>query len=754
MVAGDPALLRSFTDELSAVVPALRTAADDCSTAIVAYNDAPNDLPDADLTDVGAAYAVDAETLAELAAIPAAFATLVEAADGDGALLTRLDQLLLDTWVATPTFADAEALLAALTGTPAELADDLRALLAEGSELSPGEVDDVIASYRALMGETYLQVGQTYGDVLITEENRAGILWQVLGGMGNHEVLPPDLIERLLDVSARTAVGADDPEFTAALFEDLGPEDTARLPTLVAGAAWSDAYTTGGEGFDAPAAMAPFSEALGTASPALPDAFWDDLFARATTSESVEDPNLGWWGDDTAEVVDDAFPALFVAGTFTPDVATRAGQLGIDILNGQQADGTLVHVRRGMGSPLYDGFDDMATHWEDRGAMLVEAASRTPQAATDLLGDDRNAAVLTDNDFGRDEGEAGTEHVPDWGVVGDEVGSLVEAGTIENLAVDPDGTREAAANVINAAIDENPGDAHEALATTYAKVGTQYMGDFAVDNYYGNEAAADDDHLSIGSYPAAQFVALGMASEEGREMLASAHEVLALDIVVTGVEAEADGQLSDWEQRLGKLDAVVLSAELGDSFDSAEDAQSAALEYNARLASGQGALLRAVGLAPHTKVVSVGLAPLADHIRTEYLEQATNQVEIAESEANGTVATAYDVEDRLVVTGHLVSALRAEAAGTADADQQAVLRVAEAEMSAESLEALRGVAGGGSDPALLEAVDQARLTEDLDALREGFAGHSELPVEDGWGLVSDYHQRHLTRFPAGLFVEE
>lgn len=754
MVAGDPALLRSFTDEVSAVVPALQTAADDCSTAIVAYNDAPSDLPAAELTDVGAAYAVDVESLLELAAIPAAFASLVEAADGDGAMLSRLDQLLLDTWLVTPTFADAEALLAALTGTPGELADDLRALLEDGSELSPGDVDDIIASYRALLGESYLQVGQSYGDVVITEENRAAILWEVLAESGDHEVLAPAVIERLLDASARVAVAADDPEFTAALFEDLGPEDTARLPALVAGAAWSDMYTTGGEGFDAPAAMAPVSEALGTASPALGDAFWDDLFARATTTESVEDPNLGWWGDDTAEVVDDAFPALFVAGTFAPDVATRAGQLGIDILNGQRADGTLVHVRRGPGSPLYDGFDDMDTHWEDRGAMLVEAAARTPQAATDLLGDERNADVLTDNHFGRDEGEAGTEHVPDWGVVGDEVAGLVEAGTIENLAVDPDGTRAAAANVINAAIDENPGAAHDALATTYAEVATQYMADFAVDNYYGNEAAAEADHLSIGSYPAAQFVALGMASEDGREMLASAHEVLALDIVVSGIEAEADGELSDWEQQLGKLDAVVLSAELGDAFDTAEDAQAAALEYNARLASGQGALLRAVGLAPHTKVVSVGLAPLADHIRTEYLDQSTNQVEIAESQANSTVASAYDVEDRLVVTGHLVSALRAEAAGTPSADQQAVLRLAEAEMSAGSLDALRSLAGGGSDPALLAAVDQARLTEDLDNLREGFAGHSELPVEEGWGLVADYHQRHLTRFPAGLFVEE
>lgn len=754
MVAGDPALLRSFTDELSAVVPALRTAADDCSTAIVAYNDAPNDLPGSDLTDVGAAYAVDADSLAELAAIPSAFAALVEAADGDGPMLARLDQLLLDTWLATPAFADAEALLAALTGTPSELADDLRSLLADGSELSPDDVGDIITAYRSLMGEQYLQVGETYGGVLITEENRVGILWQVLSESGSDEALPPEVIERLLDVSARVAVGADDPEFTAALFEDLGPEDTARLPTLVAGAAWSDMYTTGGEGFDAPAAMAPISEALGTASPALPGAFWDDLFAQATTSETVENPNLGWWGDDTADVVDDAFPALFIAGSFAPDVATRAGQLGIDILNGQRADGTLVHVRRGAGSPFYDGFDDMATHWEDRGAMLVDAAARTPEAATELLGDERNAAVLTDNHFGRDEGEAGTEHVPDWDVAGDEVGSLIEAGTIENLAVDPDGTRGAAANVINAAVDENPGNAHDALATTYAEVATQYMADFAVDNFYGNEAAVADDHLSIGSYPAAQFVALGMASEDGREMLASAHEVLALDIVVAGIEAEADGELSDWEQQLGKLDAVVLSAELGDAFDSAEDAQAAALEYNARLASGQGALLRAVGLAPHTKVVSVGLAPLADHIRTEYLEQSTNQVEIAESQANSTVASAYDVEDRLVVTGHLVSALRAEAAGTVNADQQAVLHLAEAEMSAGSLEALRGLASGGSDPALLSAVDGAALTEDLDNLREGFAGHSELPVEEGWGLVADYHQRHLTRFPAGLFVEE
>ena len=149
MVAGDPALLRSFTEEVTAAVPTLQAAADTCSTAVTSYNDAPNDLPASDLSDVGAMYSVDVESLAELAAVPAAFAALIEAADGDATMLARLDQMLLDTWLTTPSFADAEALLAALTGTPGEMADSIRALLAAGGDLSDDEVDDLIAAYNA-----------------------------------------------------------------------------------------------------------------------------------------------------------------------------------------------------------------------------------------------------------------------------------------------------------------------------------------------------------------------------------------------------------------------------------------------------------------------------------------------------------------------------------------------------------------------------------------------------------------------------
>jgi hypothetical protein len=760
MVAGDPALLRSFTDEVSAVLPALHTAADGCSTAIAAYNDAPNDLPASDLTDVGAAYAVDAESLAELAAIPAAFATLVETADGDVGMLARLDGLLLETWLATPDFTDAEALLGELVGSPSEMADRIRALLADTDDLSEDEVDDLIAAFEDAMRDEQLSVGRMYNGVLVTEENQATLVWESVNA---RELWPdavaPHVIDDLLDVSARLAVVGNDTEFATALFEDLGPEATAELPGLVARAAWSDTYTTGGHGFDAAAAMAPFSGVLAVASPALPEAFWDDVFDAGTTRDSVEDANLGWWDDHEAVVIDDAFPALFIAGGFAPDVAARAGQLGIDILHGQRADGLWAQVQRGQGSPFYDGFDRMSTHWEDRGSMLVEAAARTPEAATELLRDERNAAILTDNAFGRDDNGVGTEHTPSWDVVGDEVSDLIRAGTIENLPADPVGTREAAANVINTAVDENPGASHDALATTYSEVAVQYLPEIAADNVYTDAASVNrEGGLSVGSLPATRFVALGMASEEGRAMLGAAHEVVAFDIVLSGVESQYAGQDTDWESRLGKLDAVMLGGQLGDSFDTAEDAQSAALDYNANLASGQGALLRAVGLAPHTKVLLIGAAPLADHIRTEYLEQATNQVEIAESEANVTSATALDTEERLVATGHLVAALRAEAALPPGVDlpagQQAVLDVAAAEMDATTLAQLRGVAANGGDPEAFEQIDGGALAEDLDQLREAFAGREEWPVEDDYLSVAVWQSRHMSRFPAGLFVAE
>jgi hypothetical protein len=555
------------------------------------------------------------------------------------------------------------------------------------------------------------------------------------------------------------AVVGDDADFTTALFDDLGPNDTVELPRLVSRAAWSDTYTTGGHGFDAAAVMRPFSSALAAASPALPDAFWDDVFAAGMTRDTVEDANLGWWGDHEAVVIDDTFPALFIAGGFAPDVASRAGQLGIDILNGQRADGMWVQVERGQGSPLYDDFDRMATHWEDRGSMLVEAASRTPEAATDLLRDERNAAILTDNAFGRDDNGVGTEHVPSWRVAGDEVGDLIRAGTIDNLAADPTGTRQAAANVINMAVDENPGDAHDALATRYAEVAVQYLPEFAADNVYTDPAVVSrEGQLSVGSIAATRFVAMGMANDDGRAMLGAAHEVVAFDIVLSGVESEYAGHGTDWETRLGKLDAIMLGGELGDSFDTAEDARAAALQYNANLAAGEGVLLRAVGLAPHTRVLMVGAAPLADHIRTEYLDHPTNQVEIAESQANVTSATAFDTEERLVATGHLVAALRAEAAlppGAAlPAPQRAVLDVATAEMSPETLRQLRTVAATGGDPEMFEAIDGGALAEDINQLREAFAGHEEWPVEDDYLSVAEWQWRHMSKFPAGLFVED
>jgi hypothetical protein len=759
MVAGDPALLRSFTDEVTAAIPTLQTAADTCSTAVTSYNDAPNDLPGADLSDVGTMYSVDVESLAELAAVPSAFASLIEAADGDATLLSRLDQMLLDTWLATPSFADAEALLDALTGTPGEMADSIRALLVAGGELSDDEVDDLMAAYRTTMGEQYLQVGNTYGGVLITPDNQAAIVWQaVLDRQQWDGALSGATIDQLLDLSARVAVVADDTDFATALFDDLGAADTARLPNLVAHLAWSDQYTTGGHGFDAPALMHPISEALATASGNLPRVFWDDVFAAGQGRDSVEDANLGWWDDHEATVIDDAFPALFLAGGFAPAVAQRAGQLGIDILDGQQADGLWVQVRRGQGSPFYEGSDQMATRWEDRGALLVGSAATTPEAATELLRDERNAAIVTDNAFGRDDNGVGTEHVPGWGAVSDEVGHLIRSGTVDNLAAHPDATREAAANVINNAIDEPPGASHEALATPYAEVATQYLGDFAVDDFYADPASVSDGHLAIGSVAAARFVGLGMGSDEGRAMLTSAHEVVALDIAVGGIEAEYGGVGADWEQQLGKLDAVMLAGELGDDFHSAQQAQRAAVERNAALASGQGALLRAVGLAPHTKVLLVGLQPVADHIRTEYLNDPTNQVEIATSQANVTAATALDHEKRLIATGHLVAALRAEAALPPDAqlspEMDSVLQVAEAEMSPASLANLRDIASTGGDPQLLDATGGATLADDLDQFREAFAAREEWPVDSDYQDVSVYRLDHLVQFPDGLFVSQ
>lgn len=133
-------------------------------------------------------------------------------------------------------------------------------------------------------------------------------------------------------------------------------------------------------------------------------------------------------------------------------------------------------------------------------------------------------------------------------------------------------------------------------------------------------------------------------------------------------------------------------------------------------------------------------------------------MEIATSQANVTAATALDHEKRLIATGHLVAALRAEAALPPDAqlspEMDSVLQVAEAEMSPASLANLRDIASTGGDPQLLDATGGATLADDLDQFREAFAAREEWPVDSDYQDVSVYRLDHLVQFPDGLFVSQ
>lgn len=706
MVSGNATALRGATSDIDATIAPFEGAVDDAISAIATYNSAPSDLAGSDIADVATPFQSTVDRVRRMAAIPAAFAAMVEAVDGDPMLLGVLDQLLYDAWVDNPDFTSEDAILADITGTPAELAATFRDVLAATSELEPGEIEDLIDTWQAELGSSHLAIGEHYNGVLITPENRAQVIFEfILMNESWDDALSQETVDQLLEATARLSLVAHDEAFTVAMFEDLGPEATAQLPQAVANVAWSETYTSGGDPpFDARDNVDIISVALGTASGGLDQQFWDSVFEAAVYEDTVENPNLGWWGDDKVDVINDSFPMLFAAGTFVAPVAQQAGQLGLDILNGQYEDGKLLHVRRGPGSPFYGDFDQMATPWEERATVLVDAAARTPEAANALLLDERNARVITDNEFGRDEGEAGGEHTPRWGVISDSVSNLIEAGTVEYIHEDGDAARQATANIINFAVDSNPGSSHEALSMTYATIAAEFLPEFAMGDAGNVDAfVGSDGNLYLGALQATRFTALGMHSEEGVVLLAGVHQAHAFDIALSGIETEMNGTDTTWEEQLGRMDAIMLDAFVGEGIHVAAAEQAAAEAYNARLATGQTLLYRAAGLAPHTKLLFV-TTPVADWVRTEFLEQDTGQVAAALSDGNDYDFQSHDFERDVVASAHLVAAIRAEAAGLLDIDGGALSASRQAQVD------------------LLDAADQVVDSAVMDSLRDAAAG--------------------------------
>jgi hypothetical protein len=229
----------------------------------------------------------------------------------------------------------------------------------------------------------------------------------------------------------------------------------------------------------------------------------------------------------------------------------------------------------------------------------------------------------------------------------------------------------------------------------YAEVGAAHLADFARDDLVDDDARLAGNGLSIGSGPAARFLALGMGSPEGRERIRAAHERAGLDLAVAGLTAEQAGEPSDWEQQVGKLDAIVLGGEI------------------------------------------LGR-------------------DLSDSEANEAAGRSKESEERVIVAAHLVVALRAADSGPGEAEAgvgpdeadglASVMAVAEDVMPAQVLADVReGVTGEFRDSVRddLPGEVHVAMRDDFDEIRRAFAGHEEYPVQAAMFEVFRAYDQHL-----------
>ncbi len=244
-------------------------------------------------------------------------------------------------------------------------------------------------------------------------------------------------IEFLLD---ELEAHSGNPHFLATVFNDIGPQATLELTELMSLLAWKEALSSDEHGpnltVDPIAMRTTLSNALGQASqatrpnPRQPGTLWalGDYWFDQLLESGIETHDV-LFGDDRT-ILHDGLPALFADGEFRTGVAAEVGVIGMKVMNHE------ITVERGPGSPLYEGFDQLETAWEDRGGHLLNPSTKDPIAAATVLAfeyDDGRTGVqiVADGDFDNmNRDRAGAIYAP-----------LVLAGTIEaeRLAV-TDGT--------------------------------------------------------------------------------------------------------------------------------------------------------------------------------------------------------------------------------------------------------------------------------------------------------------------------
>lgn len=709
IVSGQPDALEDYEERSLDRIDAWMHADDGFQPAMTAYNQAPSDLPHT-IVDLSGRMITARIAVRNTSRGAGRFAKALRACDTSTdpymvGVVAMSDPALFDALMAAfasdPDATSEEAMRAALdqlTGSPEQLADEYADIIAD-LDVGEDDIQDLQDALSAALAEVTNEASHS-SQPWPSEAELAERAWERVRLMEEWDEIDVSIGERLAEASAKLERRANDPTYTADFFEALGPENALALAETASIIAWNDMYAGIGGVPSTRTTIETVSEALATASPRLGRDYVDELVDLGLTEEH-EDTNGIWFGGgrDYLEL-NDALPLLFTSGEFSTEFSEVIGQLGIDVLAGEDADGNEIDVDKGVGSPFFDGFDELQTAWQGRGVVLVEAAARNAGAANELLRSDRNAELLTSDQFVWRERTLSPDLETNWDLVAPAVRDLIIAGAIDFADVSPTGAREAAANVIQWSTDEGPGSAADALAPAYADILITYMGDLAhATNYTSLDDALEpivfDGHLEIPVMTASQFAALAMIDE------ASISDILTRrDQIVTATAlAGLDNTESDptWERRLAAIDAILLAGLNGEQLMSAEEAQAAAEAFNENVDMGRDMFL---AFLPLDRIPGP-IAPLTDRgideLTEAFLHQSTDQVDAAEHQVNVNGDYFLGSQRLLVGDAYLTLAIRDSLGGDADARQQQFIDTARTDFGDDYVDALFAIAEGDPD---------------------------------------------------------
>ncbi len=698
--------------------------------------------------------------------MPAAFAALVETADGDASMLARLDRCCSTPGSPRPTSPTPRRSWRRSSASPGEMADTIRALLADAGDLSDDEVDDLIAAYERRLGPP-VPAGRRH------LRRRPGHARQPGVGDLAGDPRPQRLgatrsgaprIDDLLDLSARLAVAADDSDFTTALFDDLGaeahgPAAARRRPPGVERPVHDRRPR-----LRRPHDDEPVQRRAGRRRRRQP--------ARGVLGRRVRRrpaPRLGGGrqprlvgrprGDGGRRRVPGAVPGRRVlpgggpagrpAGRRHPQRPAGRRPVG----PGPPRPGQPASTRASTdGDPVGGPRRDPA-----RSRRRPHARGRhraAPRRAQRL--DPHRQRLRARRQRGRHRAPARLGHV-----VGDEVGDLIRSGTVDNLAAHPVATREAAANVINNAIDENrraprtrrwpppmPRSARSTCTTSPSTASTP------------TPRRAADGHLVIGSTRRRPLRRAGHGQRRGPG----------------DARRRPRGRGARHRGRRRREPSTAASAPTGSSSSASSTPSCSPASWATRSTTPRRPRPPPSSTTPPSPRARVRCSGPSAWPRTRRCcwsgcsrspttsapstsNDPTNQVQVADQPGQrhrGDRVRRRGAPDRHRPPRRRPAGRGRPPAGRAPAprDGQRARRGGRPRCRPRRWPTCAGSRRHGGDPEAYRAAGGATLADDLDQFREAFAGHEEWPVEGDYLSVAEWQDRHLWSSPQGLFVSQ